>query len=158
MNNKKDENFVRIAIEEAENALNEGNSPYGAILVKDDKIIARAHNTTTTDNNPTAHAEINVIRKLSKELDAKNLEGYTLYSNVEPCPMCAAACIWAGISRIVFGASIQDVMKSERYQTGKYQIKMSCKEVIDAGFKNIEVISGVLKEESLKLFQSVRIR
>jgi len=149
MSNKKHEKFVRAAIKEASKALREGNRPYGAVLVKDDKIVAKAHNTTTTDNDPTAHAEVNVIRKLCKRLRTKNLEGYTLYTNVESCPMCAAACIWAGISRMVYGASIQDIMKA-----GRKQIKMSSKKVIDVGFRKIEVIGGVLKGESLKHFQT----
>ncbi len=146
---KQDEKFIKAAIKEAMKALREGNSPYGTVLVKDNKIIVKGHNTVTTGNDPTAHGEINVIRKLCKKLRTKNLEGYTLYSNAEPCPMCATACVWAGIKRIVYGAPIQDIMKLR-----KNQIKISCKEIADKGPRKIEVVGGILKEESLKHFRT----
>jgi len=149
MKNKKDEKFIREAIKEAEKAKRKGERPYGAVLVKNNKIVVRAYNTNIKNNDPISHAEMNVIKKACRKLKTQKLEGYTLYSNVEPCPMCAAACIWAGIKRIVYGASVKDLIK-----LGKNQIKMSCKEVTDAGFKKIEVLGGVLKKESLKHFQN----
>jgi len=149
MTNKNDEKFVREAIKEAEKAKGKGERPYGAVLVKNNKVIAKAHNTKISDKNPIAHAELNVIKKACRKLKTEKLEGYTLYTNVEPCPMCAAACVWAGIKRIVYGASIKDLIK-----LGRNQIKMTCKEVTDKGFRKIGVFSGILKKESLKHFQT----
>ena len=146
MKDKNDEKFMREAIKEAEKALRKGNGPFGAVLVKKNKIDARAYCTTTSDKDPTAHAEIKVISKICRKLKTKNLKGYTLYSNVEPCVMCAAACVQAGISKIVYGASIKDITKLVP------QIKISCKDVIKAGYRKIEVIGGILKKESLKNF------
>jgi len=148
MKNKNDEIFVREAIKEAEKAKRKGNGPFGAVLVKNNKIIARAYCTTTSDPDPTAHAEIKIISKICRKLKTKNLKKYTLYSNVEPCVMCAAACVRAGISRIVYGASIKYVTKKVP------QIKISCKDLIKKGYRKIEVISGVLEKESLKHFKN----
>ncbi len=149
MKNKNDEKFVGLAIKEAEEALKIGERPYGAVLVKNNIIVAKTHNTKVSSKNPIFHAELNAIKEVCRKLKTENLEGYTLYTNIEPCPMCAAACIWSGIKRIVYGASIKDLVK-----LGRNQIKMSCKEVIDKGFKKIEVVGGILKKESLKHFQS----
>lgn len=138
------EDFMKVAIAEAKL----GDAPYGAVIVKDNKIVAQAHNTVKTDSDPTAHAEVNVIRSLTKKLKNPSLEGYTLYASCEPCPMCTAVCIWAGISEIIIGASIKDLIES-----GVSQIDITSEEIIDKGFKQIKITRGLLKEESLQLFK-----
>ncbi len=135
---------MRIALEEAK----QGDAPFGAVIVKGSEIIAKARNTVRTDSDPSAHAEINAIRRLTAAINHPVLEGYSLYTTGEPCPMCAAACVWAGVSEIVFGASIADLMAA-----GVSQIEISCQEVIDKGFRNIKVTGGVLSEECLQLFR-----
>lgn len=142
--NTNAEDFMKIALEEAK----QGDAPYGAVIVKDNQVVAKAHNTVKTDFDPTAHAEVNAIRSLAKKLNNPSLEGYVLYTTCEPCPMCTAVCIWAGIAEIVLGASIQDLIDA-----GVSQINLSCKEIIDQGFREIKVTKGVLKEESLQLFK-----
>jgi tRNA(Arg) A34 adenosine deaminase TadA len=141
------EQFMQEALIEAK----KGDSPYGTVIVKGDRIIIRAYNTTRTDNDVSAHAEINALRAFTKQygysLDA--LSGYTLYTTCEPCPMCAAACIWAGVSTVVFGASI-----AQAIELGNKQIDLNCKTVSDRGFQSLEIVSGVLADECLKLFQS----
>lgn len=139
------EDFMKLALEEAK----KGDSPYGAVIVKDDEVIALAHNTVKTDSDPSAHAEINVIRSLTTKINNPYLEGYIIYTTGEPCPMCAAACVWTGISEIVFGASIQDLIEVKQSQ-----INISCEEIIAKGFRKIKVTKGILKEECLKLFKS----
>ena len=129
-----------------------GDLPYGAVLVKDNEVVIRAYNTAQTDNDVSAHAEINALRAFTIQygysLDA--LSGYTLYTTCEPCPMCAAACIWSGVSIVVFGASIAQLI-----DLGNQQINLSCKAVADKGFQNLEVIGGVLTDECLKLFRQL---
>lgn len=138
------EDFMKVAIAEAKL----GDAPYGAVIVKDNKIVAQAHNTVKTDSDPTAHAEVNVIRSLTKKLKNPSLEGYTLYTSCEPCPMCTAVCIWAGISEIIIGASIKDLIEA-----GVSQIDIASEEIIEKGFKKIKITKGLLKEESLQLFK-----
>ncbi|WP_156114083.1 nucleoside deaminase [Myxosarcina sp. GI1] len=142
----KHEDFMRIALEEAK----KGDMPYGAVLVKDGEIILQGHNTSQTDNDVLAHAESNVLRSFTKKnsysLDA--LKGYTLYTTCEPCPMCAAACVWAGLSEIVFGASIKELIG-----IGSKQIDIACEEIVAKGFQNIKVTKGILAQECLELFK-----
>ncbi|MEH2456032.1 nucleoside deaminase [Nostoc sp.] len=140
----KAEYFMNLALAEAK----EGDSPYGAVIVKDKEIMAVAHNTVTRDNDPSAHAEINVIRSLTAKLQNPSLEGYSIYTTGEPCPMCATACVWSGLSEIVYGASIQDLIS-----VNQSQINISCEEVIAKSFRNIKVTKGVLKNECLELFK-----
>ncbi len=137
------ENFMRLALEEAK----KGDAPYGAILVKDDRVIEKAYNTVKQDSDPSAHAEINVIRKLTATLKNPSLEGYTIYTTGEPCPMCATACVWAGVSEIIYGASIEDLIS-----VNQSQINISCEEVIAKSFRKIQITKGILREECIKLF------
>lgn len=82
--------------------------PFGAVIVKDDKVIAMASNTVVLSHDPTAHAEINVIRKASSILHTHNLKGCTLYTSCYPCPMCLAAIMWANIEEVYYGNTKED--------------------------------------------------
>lgn len=95
---------MQAAIEEARLALEEDEVPVGAVLVKDNKIIARSHNSCEQLNDPTAHAEILAIREASRMLNNQRLIDTTLYVTLEPCPMCAGAIVWARIKELVYGA------------------------------------------------------
>lgn len=138
------EYFMRLALIEAK----KGDSPYGAVIVKDDEVVAVAYNTVNRDKDPSAHAEINVIRSLTAKLQNLSLEGYSIYTTGEPCPMCAAACVWIGLSEIVYGASIEDLISANQSQ-----INITCEEIIAKSFRNIKVTKGVLREECLALFK-----
>ena len=142
------EQFMDEAITEAK----KGDLPYGAVIVKDDEVIIRGYNTAQTDNDVSAHGEINALRAFTKQYgySLDTLSGYTLYTTCEPCPMCAAACVWAGVSTIVFGASIQQLI-----DLGNKQIELSCQSVTEKGFSNIEVIGGILADECLELFKQL---
>lgn len=142
------EDFMRLALEEAK----KGDAPYGAVIVKDNQVVAQAHNTVKRDNDPSAHAEINVIRSLTTQVKNPSLEGYTIYTTGEPCPMCASACVWTGLSEIIYGASIEDLVLANQSQ-----INISCEEVIVKSFRKIKVTRGVLREECIKLFQKQEI-
>lgn len=99
-----DEYFMKRAYTEAEQAFSEGEIPVGAVIVCQDRIIARAHNQTETLTDVTAHAEMLAITSAANLLGGKYLTGCTLYVTVEPCLMCAGALGWAQIERLVFGA------------------------------------------------------
>ena len=96
---------MRQAIAEAEKALKQGEVPIGAVIVCNDRIIARGHNLVETLGDPTAHAEMQVITAATDAIGGKYLPECTLYATVEPCPMCAAAAYWAHIGKIVYGAT-----------------------------------------------------
>ncbi|MEA5604127.1 nucleoside deaminase [Nostoc sp. UHCC 0252] len=138
------EYFMHLALAEAK----KGDAPYGAVIVINNEVVAVAHNTVKRDNDPSAHAEINVIRSLTAKLKSLSLEGYSIYTTGEPCPMCATACVWSGLSEIVYGASIQDLIN-----VNQSQINISCEEVIAKSFRNIKVTKGILKNQCLDLFK-----
>jgi len=96
--------FMRKALQEAEAAFNIGEIPVGAVIVIDNKIIARGHNLTETLNDVTAHAEMQAITSAANYLGGKYLHNCTLYVTLEPCQMCAGALYWSQISNIVYGA------------------------------------------------------
>ena len=100
---KKDEQFMRKALAEAQQAFDEGEIPIGAVIVCQDRIIARAHNLTETLCDVTAHAEMQAITAAANELGGKYLTDCTLYVTVEPCTMCAGALGWAQVTRVVYG-------------------------------------------------------
>ncbi|MDH8701108.1 tRNA(adenine34) deaminase [Dysgonomonadaceae bacterium PH5-43] len=99
-----DEYFMKQALLEAQNAYKRGEVPIGAVIVCNNRIIARAHNLTETLNDVTAHAEMQAITAAASVLGGKYLIDCTLYVTIEPCPMCAGALGWSQISRIVYGA------------------------------------------------------
>lgn len=99
-----DEKYMCLALKEAEKSALLDEVPVGAIIVKDNKVIARGHNLREKSNDPTAHAEIVAIRKACKKLNSWRLEGCTMYVTIEPCSMCAGTLLWARIKRIVYGA------------------------------------------------------
>ena len=113
MNNEKniteqDKAFMREAIRLANESVEKGGGPFGAVIVKDGEIIAGSANSVTIDNDPTAHAEVNAIRKACKKLGTFDLSGCVVYTSCEPCPMCLGAIYWAHINTIYYGNSKKD--------------------------------------------------
>ena len=100
--------YMKSAIAEAEKAYAEGETPVGAVIVRDGEIIATGVNRVTANNDPTAHAEVNAIRAACSRLASFKLTGCTIYTSCEPCPMCLSAIYWAGISRIFYGNTKED--------------------------------------------------
>jgi tRNA(adenine34) deaminase len=139
-----DLNYMRLALEEARASAAMGEVPIGALLVHQEKIIARSGNRTIRDNDPTAHAEIVVLREAARALSNYRLSGASLYVTLEPCSMCAGAAIQARISKLIYAA--------DDPRGGAVR---SCFEVLSHPRLNhrVEVISGILADESSALLQ-----
>lgn len=101
----RDEQFMRLALEEAREAYRRDEVPVGALIVSGSRILARGHNLTESLNDVTAHAEMMAVTAAADALGGKYLPQCTIYVTVEPCPMCASALGWSQIGRVVYGAS-----------------------------------------------------
>lgn len=135
-----DEYYMRIALNEAKEALEKDEIPIGAIVVANDRIIAKAHNLTELLNDVTAHAEMQAITAAANTMGGKYLKDSTMYVTVEPCQMCAGALYWSRISKVVYGAG--DNKRGFTVMGGKLHPKT-------------EVVQGVLEAECsdlMKLF------
>lgn len=126
--------------------MREGNSGFGAVIAKDGEIIAQAHDTDTTDNDPTAHAEIKAIKSASALL-GKNLMGCILVSTHEPCPMCSTAAYWSGIDEVGFGYSIREAIKQ-----GRRRIDLPLREIYSCGGKSIRIHESILPDQCSILY------
>jgi len=139
----EDEGFMRMAIAEAA----KGDFPFGAVIVRDGKVVATGRNLGVTNNDPTAHGEMVAIRRFVADNPAKDLKGATLYTSGEPCPMCMGAIVWCGLGRVVYAASIAQL------ETRIGQIMITSKAVAQAApFETVEITGGVLATEALALF------
>lgn len=138
-----DERFMRLALAEA--AL--GDFPFGAIIGKRGVVLAKGHNSGKTANDPTAHGEIMAIRNFVAERPAEELKDATIYTTGEPCPMCMAAIIWSGLTRVVFAASIEELST----RLGQIMIKSDAIAAA-APFAQVEITGGVLSKEAMALF------
>lgn len=105
---KEDEYFMREAIRLSEENVQNGGGPFGAVITLEGKLVATGVNRVVPDNDPTAHAEVRAIRAACQKLGTFKLEGCTIYSSCEPCPMCLSAIYWAGIKRLCYGNTKQD--------------------------------------------------
>jgi len=105
--------FLRRAIALAtENVVSGAGGPFGAVIVRDGRIVGEGVNTVTATNDPTAHAEVNAIRAAAKALGTFSLAGCVLYTSCEPCPMCLAAAWWARLDTLYYGASAEDAARA----------------------------------------------
>ncbi len=137
---------MAMAIEEATMSLRQGNCGFGAVLAKNNELIAKAHDTEKTAGDSTAHAEMTVIRCASAKL-GRDLSGCVLIATHEPCPMCATAIIWSGITEIAFGYSIKEAIKQ-----GRKRIDLSCKELFKRAGKEICVNEALLHDQCSVLY------
>lgn len=104
--------FMKLAIREARRGIRKGHGgPFGAVIVKDGKVIAKGHNQVVKNNDPTCHGEMQAIRKASKKLKTFDLTGCEIYTTGEPCPMCLGAILWANLGHVYYGCNIDDTEK-----------------------------------------------
>ena len=145
MNNKE---VMEVAITQAKKTMNKDmGGPFGAAIVKDDKVIAVSSNTVLADHDPTAHAEINAIRKAGEKLKTHDLSGCKLYATGYPCPMCLSAIIWANIKEVYYGTDLDDAERIGFRDDFIYEFIRNSNE---NGFLKLKNIS---KKECLKLFE-----
>lgn len=121
-----DEEYLRGAIELAREAVANGNTPFGSLLVVDDEIVKRSRNTTVVENDITAHPELKLARWAARELDAAALADCTMYTSTEPCEMCATAIHYAGLNRVVYSVSATTLARIQ----GETESGFSCRDVI----------------------------
>jgi tRNA(Arg) A34 adenosine deaminase TadA len=139
-----DVTFMRMAIEEARLA----DFPFGAVIVRDGTVIARGRNLGRTNRDPTAHGEMDAIRKCLAEHGPAALSGSTLYTSGEPCAMCMGAILWCHVGRLVFAASTTQLASKID------QIMVSSADIAaKAPFAPIAITGGVLADEAMALFK-----
>ena len=151
--NNADEQFMNLAISKARKGVERGQTPFGACIVKDVKVISCVHNIVWETIDITAHAEIHAIRVACKILNTVDLAGCVMYSTCEPCPMCFSACHWSRISKIVYGSRIDDAKK-----LGFSELTISNKEMKQYGKSPVEIVSDCLRDENLALFEFLNKR
>lgn len=138
--------YMEMAIKEAEEGINNGHGgPFGAVIVKDGKVVGKSHNHVLINNDPTAHGEISAIRNACKHLNTYDLTGCTIYTTGEPCQMCLCACMWANIDKVYYGATIADNEKIG-FRDNKFN------ELLGGREKLSDYLECIDREEVLKLF------
>jgi len=140
---------MQQAIDKAREGIENGQSPFGACIVRDDEVLAVAHNTVWRDGDSTAHAEVNAIREACRRLGTIDLSDCTLYTTCEPCPMCFSASHWAGIGRIVFGAAIVDAASA-----GFSELRISVFQMKAQGASRVKLVPDFMRSENRLLFQN----
>jgi tRNA(Arg) A34 adenosine deaminase TadA len=140
--------YMRLAIRTAQEGIASGQSPFGSVIVRDGQVVAATHNTVWRDSDPTAHAEVNCIRRAALALKTIELHGCTLFSTTEPCPMCLSAIHWAKLDRVVFGASIADAAAA-----GFHELHVDARVLAEMGQSPVRVDSGLLRDECAELFR-----
>ncbi len=144
-----DHHFLRIAIEQARRAREHGNHPFGAVLVTaDSEAIMAAENSVVTQNDVTAHAELNLVRAASNKFEPAFLKSCSLYASTEPCPMCAGAIVWANIRRVVFGFGMESLYELIGEYPDVPSLKMGAREVFQRTPWLMDVTGPALEDEA----------
>ena len=138
---------MQRAIELSIESINSGGGPFGSVIAKDDKIISEGMNRVTVNNDPTAHGEITAIRQACKKLNTFDLNGYELYTNCEPCPMCLSAIYWSHIDKVYYANTKDDAHKIDFLDPIIYtELQKSNEE------KKIQMVQ-MMRAEGLKAFE-----
>ena len=150
-----DEHYLRIAFREAERARERGNHAFGALLVDaDGEPILAAQNSVVTDDDVTAHAEMNLLRAASRKFQPEQLKTFTLYASGEPCPMCAGAIVWANIRRVVFGLGMEAIYRLFDADPDAPALPMHAAGVFDQAPWPVEVIGPMLEDEAKQVLRN----
>ena len=135
-----------MAINEAKKGIKEGHGgPFGAVIVKDNKVVAKGHNLVLKTNDPTNHGEMMAIHKACKKLQTYDLSGCDIYTTGEPCPMCMAAILWANIDKVYYGCNILDT-ENIGFRDAKFY------EMQKPGERE-KLVKEIDREECLKLYK-----
>ena len=144
----QDETFMKRAIELSKLAVEHGNEPFGAVLVKNDQIVFTNENQIYTRHDPTFHGEAGLIREFCAQTAITDLHEYTLYSSCEPCFMCSGAMVWVKLGRLVYGASnidLENILGNKGCNCSKM--------VFDNSFWRLQVTEGIMREEALTVLK-----
>ena len=144
-----DETFIRRCIALSEEAVRQGDEPFGALLVVDGEVRCTARNQVLTESDPTRHAELLLASEAARRLDAAALERATLYTSTEPCAMCCGAIYWSRIPRVVFGCSAGEF---GALTGGSLVIPSGV--VFGAGRRQVEVVGPLLETEALAVHRA----
>lgn len=136
-----------LAIAVARKGIQCGQSPFGSVIVQGSEVLAATHNQVWATSDPTAHAEITCIRMASQQNSRIDLSDCVLYSTCEPCPMCLAACHWAKITRVVYGATI-----SHAQQAGFSELTIPGEKMVSLGGSPLLLTSGFMAKQCATLF------
>lgn len=149
-----DEDFMRRAFAIARRAKDNGNLPFGALLVNAaGEVVYEAENDAIAAGDPTGHAELNLVREASRELGPDKIAGLTMYTSCEPCAMCTSAIVWCGLDRLVFGLSAERLLPI-RGDGGPPMLDLPSREVIARSRRDTEVVGPFLEDEAAALFTS----
>ena len=155
---KIEKRFMRLAIKEALSARGAGDYAIGAVVVSDGEVIASSGNRVKLDCDPTQHAEVAAIRLACATVGSRHIEGAILYTTAEPCPMCASAAIWARMSGIVSGSTIEDMAEfREKFGSSEWTwrtVDIAARAVLENGEPKLFLIEGFLREECRALFHN----
>lgn len=144
---------MRLAIKKAWEGVRRGQTPFGACLVKNGKVVSCVHNRVWKTMDITAHAEIQAIREACLRLRTIDLSGSVIYSTCEPCPMCFSACHWARISKIIYGTRIQDART-----IGFNELAIPSRKMAACGKSPVRIVGNFMRRENLALFKTWRLR
>ncbi|WP_435552097.1 nucleoside deaminase [Natrinema sp. CGMCC1.2065] len=144
-----DDSYVRQAIDLAESAVENGNTPFGSLLVVDDAVVRTAENTTLTDDDVSAHPEFKLARWAARELEPSERAACTMYTSTEPCPMCASAIVYAGLDRVVYSVPVDSLAGIRDDGV----IEIPCDEVVERANADTSVDGPVLEDEGLALHE-----
>ena len=139
--------YMKLALDEAYEGINNGDGgPFGAVIVKDGKVIGKGHNKVVKNADPTCHGEMEAIRDACKNLGTFDLSGSTIYTTGEPCPMCLGAIMWANIDKVYYGCDVKDTERigfrdDKFYELSKPENKK-------------RFVSELDREECLKLYEA----
>jgi tRNA(Arg) A34 adenosine deaminase TadA len=141
--------FLQRAIDVSRRARENGNHPFGAILVSSDgEVLLEAENTVNTSKDATGHAETNLMRLASQQFSSDILATSTMYSSCEPCVMCAGAMYWTGVGRLVYALSETKLYEMTGANPDNPTMHLECREVLSRGQRNIEVLGPALEIEA----------
>lgn len=144
-----DEGYIREAIELAEEAVENGNTSFGSLLVVDGDVVRRSRNTTVTDEDITAHPELKLARWAARELDAEQRAACTMYTSTEPCEMCSAAIHYADLDQVVFSVSTGAFAELRGSESSGF----TCAELIEAKGGETTVEGPILEAEGLAVHE-----
>lgn len=145
------EELMRLAIAKTREGIAAGQTPFGCAIAREGQVIAAAHNRVFATTDITAHAEMNAIRDGCRTLNRIFLEGATVATTCEPCPMCMAALHWARVAQVYYGATIADAADA-----GFNELTLPAAELLRAGNSRVELMDGVLRDECKTLFDEWR--